>query len=107
MTDSPDDTLAAVRRTLSRWHATHPEATFAEMEDAVEEQLHLLRASLLDEQTDETIVREQPMCRECGTRMTPRTSAHRRLVLGGEKTVELDRSYSVCPACGAGFFPPG
>ncbi len=107
MSDSPDETLAEIRRTLSRWHATHPDATFFEMEEAVEAQLHRLRTSLLDEQTGETIVREQPTCRECGAVMTPRVTERRRLVLGGEKTVELERPYSVCPECGSGLFPPG
>jgi hypothetical protein len=107
MPEPPDETLAAIRQTLSRWNATHPEATFAEMEEAVEEQLHLLRASLLDEQAGAAIVREQPTCQECGARMTPRVRARRRLVLGGDETVELVRAQSICPQCGAGLFPPG
>jgi hypothetical protein len=107
MPHSPDETLAEIRRTLARWQTTHPEATFAEMEEAVEDQLHRLRASLLDEQAGETIVREQPACQQCGERMTPRATARRHLVLGGDATVGLDRSYSVCPGCEAGLFPPG
>ena len=77
MPHSPDETLAEIRRTLARWQTTHPEATFAEMEEAVEDQLHRLRASLLDEQAGETIVREQPACQQCGERMTPRATARR------------------------------
>lgn len=107
MSQTPDETLADVRRTLSNWHATHPTATFAEMEDAVEAQLHHLRARLLAEQVDETIVREQPTCHECGATMTPRTQTTRQVVLGGDETVDLDRAYSVCPTCGSGLFPPG
>lgn len=103
---SPDDALTEIRRTLTHWHATHPQATFLEMEEAVEVQLHRLRASLLAEQTDETIVREQPGCAECGQRMGPRSQQQRRIVLGGDATVELDRAYSVCPSCGMGLFPP-
>lgn len=107
MTTSPDDALTEIRRTLTNWQATHPDASFLEMEEAVEEQLHRLRASLLAEQTDRMVVHEYPACRECGTRMEPRTQSERRLVLGGDETVDLHRSYSVCPACGSGLFPPG
>lgn len=106
MTSSPDDTLTAIRRTLTQWHATHPEATFLEMEEAVEAQLHRLRASLLAEQTDGVLVHEQPACAECGQRMVPRSQQQRRIVLGGDATVDLERTYSVCPSCGMGLFPP-
>lgn len=107
MPASPDDAMNDVRRTLKHWHATHPNATFREMEEAVEAQLHHLRASLLADQVDEVIVREQPACRECGTRMKVRTRQDREIVLGGDETVELERAYSVCPVCGSGLFPPG
>ena len=107
MTPSPEETLTEIRRTLTNWHATHADASFLEMEEAVEVQLHRLRASLLAEQTDGTIVQEHPACRECGTPMEPRTQNNRRLVLGGDETVDVHRSYSVCPACGSGLFPPG
>jgi YgiT-type zinc finger domain-containing protein len=107
MTDSPDDALTEIRRTLDSWHATHPDATFLEMEDAVEAQLHQLRASLLAEQTERTFVPEHPVCRECGAQMEPRTQRDRHVVLGGDETVDLQRSYAVCPSCGAGLFPPG
>ena len=36
----PRSALNEIRRTLDNWHATHPDATFLEMEDAVEAQLH-------------------------------------------------------------------
>jgi YgiT-type zinc finger domain-containing protein len=107
MTTSSEDALTEIRRTLANWHATHPDATFLEMEEAVEAQLHRLRASLLAEHIEETMVHEHPICRECGTTMEPRTQSDRRIVLGGDEAVELHRSYSVCPACGSGLFPPG
>lgn len=107
MTRSPDDALNEIRRTLDSWHATHPDATFLEMENAVEAQLHQLRASLLAEQTERTFALEHPTCRECGAQMEPRTQRDRHIVLGGDETVDLDRPYAVCPSCGAGLFPPG
>lgn len=107
MNTFPDDALTVIRRTLSNWHATHPDASFLEMEEAVEAQLHHLRASLLSEQLDETIVHTSPLCRDCGAAMEPRTQSDRRIVLGGDEVVEVQRPYSVCPACGSGLFPPG
>lgn len=107
MTTSPDDALSEIRHTLDAWHATHPDATMLEMEEAVEVQLHQLRASLLAEQTAHTFVREHPTCRECGVPMEPRTQGERHIVLGGDETVDLHRPYAVCPSCGAGLFPPG
>ncbi len=107
MTASPDDALTEIRRALNNWHVTHPDATFLEMEDVVEAQLHRLRTSLLAEQTERTFVDEHPACRECGAQMVPRTQRARHVVLGGEETVDLERSYAVCPACGAGLSPPG
>ena len=107
MTASPDDALTAIRRTLANWHATHPDATFLEMEEAVEAQLHQLRASLLAEQTTQAFAPEHPTCRECGAQMEPRTQRERRIVLGGDEAVDLHRPYTVCPSCGAGLFPPG
>jgi len=107
MTRSPDDARNTIRRTLTDWHATHPDATFLEMEEAVEGQLHGLRASLLAEQTAKTIVHQQPICQECGSQMTVRSRGLRHVVLGGDEVVDLERAYSVCPSCGAGLFPPG
>jgi ribosomal protein S27AE len=107
MSTSPDEVLAALRQRLAGWQATHPEATFLEMEEAVERELHWLRASLLTEQTGRAIVRERPACRECGAQMRPRTPSARRLVLGDDQTVDLTRAYSQCPVCGSGLFPPG
>ena len=106
MTRSPDDALTEIRRTLDTWRSTHPDATFLEMEEAVEAQLHQVRASLLAEQTERTFAPEHPPCRECGSRMEPRTQRDRHIVVGGDDTVDLERTYSVCPSCGAGLFPP-
>jgi hypothetical protein len=91
MTASPDDALDEIRRTLATWHATHPDATFLEREEAVEAQLHRLRARLLAEQTEQTFAPEHPTCRECGAQMEPRTQRDRHLVLGGDEAVDLHR----------------
>ncbi len=107
MNTSPDEELQALRQRLTGWQATHPAATFLDMEEAVERELHRLRASLLAEQTERAIVREHPACRECGAEMRLRTQSERGIVLGDDETVDLTRAYSQCPVCGAGLFPPG
>ncbi len=39
--------------------------------------------------------------------MVPLSESSRKVVIQGNASVELDRTYVICPACGAGLFPPG
>ncbi len=105
-TDLPDS-IRDVQDELAAWHSTHPDATFAEMEVAVEEQLDRIRAQLLQERAAGAWVDERPLCHECGTPMKPETKGTRTLLLRGDQPLELERRYVVCPQCGAGLFPPG
>lgn len=107
MTAPPDDVFDTVRRDLASWHATHPDATFADMEAAVEAQIAHVRAVLLKEHTGGTYEERHPLCAQCGTIMQPRARTPRTMVLPGEETVRLERTHVVCPACGARLFPPG
>jgi hypothetical protein len=38
--------------------------------------------------------------------LRPRSADTRLLQTQGDQPVTLERRYGVCPACGAGFFPP-
>jgi YgiT-type zinc finger domain-containing protein len=96
-----------IRRTLTAWHATHPTATFAELEVAVEEQLRTLRAQLLEDYAGAGWQEEHPACPRCGTTMVPRRHARRTVIVQGEQAVQVDRSQVVCPSCGETLFPPG
>lgn len=107
MTDDRPDSVDAVRRSLAAWHATHPRATFAEIEAAVETELDALRAQLVEEQAGATYHEEHPACSRCGATMVPRRRSRRTVITRGEDAVHLDRAYVVCPACGTGLFPPG
>jgi YgiT-type zinc finger domain-containing protein len=107
MTISPTDPVHQVQRDLAAWHSTHPDATLAEIEVAVEEQLARVRAHLLQERTAVGPCEGHPMCQQCGTMMVPRTTTTRTLLLRGDQPLELERSYVVCPTCGSGLFPPG
>ena len=104
---APADPLRQVQADLAAWHATHPDATFAELEAAVEDQLARVRAHLLAERSGPRAGETAPACRVCGTTMLPRTRAKRTLTLRGDAALELERDYLVCPSCEEGFFPPG
>jgi uncharacterized protein with PIN domain len=107
MTSLPSDPYCHAQRDLANWRSTHPRATLAEIEVAVEEQIAQLRAQLIDEQTEAGFSEEHPLCRECGATMVPQTRSSRTLILPHDVPLELERSYLVCPQCGAGLFPPG
>jgi YgiT-type zinc finger domain-containing protein len=107
MTTPATNPIHQVQRELAAWHSTHPDATLAEIEAAVEEQLNRVRAQLIEERTEARAGEAHPVCQQCGTTMVSRSTATRRLLLRGDQPLELKRSYVVCPSCGAGLFPPG
>lgn len=107
MSDETASPYEQAQRELDAWHATHPDATLYDMEKAVEQQIAGLRTALLTAQTDGRYVEERPACPHCGTTMVRRTRRRKRVVLKGDQTLDLDRSYVVCPSCGEGLFPPG
>jgi YgiT-type zinc finger domain-containing protein len=104
-----------VQQGLADWRAAHPQATFREIEAALDERLTRMKARLLEEAALASAAADlgsqagadRPRCRECGETLQPRGQRTRRLTIRGDQTVELRRSYAVCPACGAGHFPPG
>ena len=107
MPDEPSSPYEQAQRELTAWQATHPNATFYDMEKAVEVQIERLRTALLTAQTEGAYVEERPACPHCGMTMVHRTRRRERVVLKGDETVDLDRTYVVCPSCGEGLFPPG
>lgn len=99
---------------MKEWRLQHPRATFREIEQALDERLARLRArmlqdaALLSRATDVSAVgeTERPLCPHCGVRMEPRGQRQRDLTTHFEQTIELKRSYTVCPQCQLGIFPP-
>jgi hypothetical protein len=79
----------------------------SEMEKAVGEMgQSLMEASLQQLVELEHSLPEKVGCERCGKRMYRRGKRQRRVVTTrGE--VAIERQYYVCPACGAGCFPPG
>jgi predicted RNA-binding Zn-ribbon protein involved in translation (DUF1610 family) len=104
MTD--ETKLDEMQQQLKAWRRAHPNATFREMEQAVEEQIATMRAAMLQEiatDRDEAIT----LCPQCGRRMHRRGERRRDLEIPGGLPIELSREYHTCPQCGLGLFPPG
>jgi YgiT-type zinc finger domain-containing protein len=99
---------------MKEWRLQHPRATLREIEAALDERLGRLRARMLQDaalasaKADWEEGRgEGPVCPECGRQLDPRRKEERHLQTHGGREIVLERRYGVCPACGAGFFPPG
>lgn len=97
---------------MKEWRQAHPKATLREIEVALDEKLAKVRARLLEDlalaSTAADLVKtgERLMCPTCGQEMEAHGQEPRTLTTTGDQEVVLKRSYAVCPACGAGLFPP-
>jgi YgiT-type zinc finger domain-containing protein len=104
--------LAEIFGELKTWRAEHPKATFAEIEAIVDERLNLARARFVEDMAAASAAArigadgEHPSCPECGQPMHSRGQQERQVTVAGNQAVRLRRAYAVCPACGAGLFPP-
>jgi len=94
---------------LATWRQAHPQATFDEIEEAVQQEIARYQAQLVDEVigTAAGDAVERPVCATCGERMRPCGRRQRAVLCRLGQPVTLERDYYVCPACGAGLFPPG
>ncbi len=99
---------------MREWRLQHPKATLREIETALDARLHRLRARMLEDLALQRAVSawqdspagQQPTGPDCGTLLQDRGTQPRTLQTHGGQDVTLERSYGVCPACGAGVFPP-
>jgi uncharacterized protein (UPF0212 family) len=96
--------------TLAAWRQTHPTATWAEIEAAIDAQLGPLRAELLRDTamaSDATdLGGRRPACPTCGAPLHAAGPRRRRLRSEQDEVIEVERTYARCPACGTGLFPP-
>ena len=100
---------------MTEWRKEHPKATWAEIEAAVDEQMHQVRAQLLEdlvqmgesEDWSKIPAEERPRCATCGEPLWGRGEQTRYIQTTGGQAVKLRRTYGTCPAFGIGFFPPG
>ncbi len=99
---------------MKEWRIQHRKATFKEIEAALDERLAKIRAQMLQDAaqasplTDVSTAgpEERPFCPECGQRLEARGQETRDLTTNHNEVITLKRSYTICPACGAGLFPP-
>lgn len=97
---------------MAEWRTQHPRATFREIEAAVDERLARVRARMLEDAalmsaaTEGWEGSERPCCPACGEQMMADGRSSRRLVTNHDQPITLTRQRAVCPACGAGLFPP-
>ena len=100
---------------VKEWRLGHPTATFKEIEGAVDGCWARARARILqDVAMASSAVKvssdpkdERPPCPGCGHAVESRGQRTRGLTTNYDQSINLKRSYGVCPACGTGFFPPG
>jgi YgiT-type zinc finger domain-containing protein len=97
---------------LAEWRQQNPEATFGDIERETMKRIGQLQARMMQELALESVARDWegengPICPECGKRMKKSSEEERQLQTQGGHKVVLKRSYAICPACGAGIFPPG
>lgn len=100
---------------MVEWRVQHPQATFSEIEAALDERLATVRARMLQDvalasaaaDLSAQPAEERPRCAECGHPLEAHGQEERTLRTTDERPVTLRRSYARCPACGVGLFPPG
>lgn len=113
--DAEWDKLAAeVLSGMKEWRLQHPKAKLREIEAALDERLGRMRVRMLEdaamasEAADLKQIRawERQRCSDCGEELVERAVTERQLVTQHNQVLKLERSYGVCPQCGAGFFSP-
>ena len=109
-----DELAEEVLSGMKEWRLQHPKATLRQIETALDERLGKMRARMLQDAAlasaaaDIKVAQaaEQPRCDACGARLVERAVAERQLITQHTEVLKLERSYGVCPSCGAGLFPP-
>ena len=94
---------------MTEWRQQHPKATFREIEAAVDEQLSVVRARMLEDvalASAATEIIPGSKCPGCGHEFENRGKQSRKLLTNHDREVALKRAYAVCPQCGEGVFPP-
>jgi YgiT-type zinc finger domain-containing protein len=97
---------------MKEWRQAHPKAMLREIETTLDEKLAKVRARMLEDvalaskAADVVEAGERVICPQCGHAMEARGQRERTVTTTGDQEVVLKRSYAVCPACGAGLFPP-
>jgi len=99
---------------VKQWRLSHPKASLDEIEQALDEQLGRLRARMLEDLAQASEAAhldeqsgERPRCPQCNEELISRGRQVRELETNHHQRLRLDRTYTSCPRCGLGLFPPG
>lgn len=103
---SPDE-MSALEARLSRWHQAHPDATFTDMENAVDVELTRLRRELLGGLAVERETSEPQSCPACGWQMVRNGRKQRQVRTKDNEVLTVVRVQWRCLECGMTLFPPG
>jgi hypothetical protein len=100
-----------IEEALRAWRQAHPAASWDEIETEVQRHLAGLQAEWMGlvalPAEAAAAAAAVPSCPGCGEGMRPCGQRSRTLLTRMGRPVTLERAYWVCPACGAGLFPPG
>lgn len=104
---------AEVMSGIREWKVQHPKPSLEEIEAAIDERWAKARARMAEDMALESKMadisngEDMPSCPKCGHKMEAQGQQERSVITSHNKAIRLRRSYARCPACGAGFFPPG
>jgi ribosomal protein S27AE len=105
--------VEGVVQALREWRQAHPQATFDEIDAAVQRHFAPVQAQVVAELSQppqgegEAQAVPTPHCPQCGQPMQAHGARRRRVPTRQGQVITLRRAYDGCPACGAGLFPPG
>lgn len=96
------------------WRLAHPKATLREIEVELDARLNHMRARMIEDLAltssaadwAATPATEVPRCAACDQSLEATGAKSRTLQTHGGQALTMERTYGVCPACGAGLFPP-
>jgi hypothetical protein len=99
---------------MNAWNASHPKATFLQIEEKARELVSQLEAQLIQESALEREREEWsqgepgqgPLCPDCQVPLLSRGKRVRHLQGPAGRDIHLQRTYRTCPHCGTGVFPP-
>ena len=94
---------------MAEWRQQHPKATFREIEAAVDEQLSVVRARMLEDvalASAATEIIPGSKCPGCGHEFENRGKQSRKLLTNHDREVESEARLRGLPSVWRGRFPP-
>lgn len=107
----PSETATArsrsdVEAAVAHWRAEHPDATLAEIEQAVDRRLSAYRAALITAAATAACPGDPPVCGACGRQLQRVGARSRQVRTAHDGELVFTESAWRCPGCGAGVSPP-